>query len=198
MRAPQYSDDDFTQGLLSLMPQGRAWPKEPDALQSRIISYLAPSFRRSSDAGQRLIIDGFPSSAYALLPDWEASLGLPDPVLGMASTVQGRQAQVTTKLIATGGQSAPYFTAYAAALGYTVNVVNFTPFRLGQCRMGCQLGSQDWAHTWAIRAIANQITTYKTGRSAMGEPLQAWGDRTLEQMLIRVMPAHTVLLFQYR
>jgi uncharacterized protein YmfQ (DUF2313 family) len=57
-------------------------------------------------AGQ-LIPDAFPCSTVELLPEWEATLGLPDPcVQPPLTTLQQRQAAVCAKLVARG---VPFF-----------------------------------------------------------------------------------------
>jgi uncharacterized protein YmfQ (DUF2313 family) len=146
----------------------------------------------------QLLTDAFPRLTHELLPEWEDSLGLPDPCIGEVSTTQERRAQVLAKLTGTGGQSKAYFIGYAADLGYTITIEEYSPFRMGQHGMGQPLGGHDWAHTWAVVAPATTVTPFTVGLSATGEPLQAWGNASLQCLLEEIAPAHTELLFVYQ
>lgn len=197
MSAPQYQASDFQSALQALMPRGLAWPRDPTAVMAQVLNALSPTWARHTQANNGLLIDAFPATAVQLLTEWESTLGLPDPCAGASPTLQGRQAQVVARLAGSGGQSVPYFISYAAALGYTVTITEYTPFRMGQQAMGAQLGTQDWAFAWQINASINTFTNFRTGLSGMGEPLVSWGNAVLQCELSEVRPAHTVLIFAY-
>ncbi|WP_197520275.1 putative phage tail protein, partial [Paraburkholderia tropica] len=55
------------------------------------------SYERSTSRANYLLIDSFPPTAYELLPEWESTLGLPDPCAGEAPTIPQRQAQVLAR-----------------------------------------------------------------------------------------------------
>lgn len=193
MSALNFSIADYTQALQALMPPGKVWPRDQDSIQAKVLASLAPSFQRSGEAGLNLLVNAFPSTALDLLPEWEASLGLPDPCAGESPTLQGRRQQVVARLTGTGGQSIAYYVAYAALLGYTVTVKQYAPFRCGQSRCGDQLGGPEWAFTWAINAPLETISYFRTGISVCGEPLQSWGNAVLQCEMDAIKPAHTIL-----
>lgn len=191
------SEGDYTAALLALLPRGRVWPHDPDATVPTVARGLAPTVQRVDAAGEALLLDAFPATATGLLPEWETSLGLPDECSGPAPTLQGRRAQVVARLTALGGQSIPYFTAYAAALGFTITVEEFAPARAGVLRAGDPVYGEAWAHTWRVHAPAETVTYFRAGLSAAGEPLASWGNALLECAFRRLRPAHTVLQFAY-
>jgi uncharacterized protein YmfQ (DUF2313 family) len=197
MSAPNYSADDFASVIHALMPRGLAWPKDPTSVQGQVILGLAPTWQRHTAANNQLLVDAFPATAVELLPEWEETLGLPDPCAGPSPTLQQRQAQVVARLTNSGGQSVPYYVNYAATLGYAVTVTEFAPFRCGQSRVGQPLGSQDWIFTWRINAPLNTVTYFTTGHSAVGQALATWGNTVLECELMSIKPAHTYLNFGY-
>ncbi|MGF6549301.1 YmfQ family protein [Paraburkholderia youngii] len=197
MAAPNYQASDFAAAIHALMPRGLVWPRDPTAVQAQVINGLAPTWVRHTQANNQLLVDAFPATAVELLPEWESTLGLPDPCAGSSPTLQGRQQQVVARLTNSGGQSVPYFIEYARTLGYTVSVAEYTPFRMGQQAMGDQLGGPDWAYTWSINAPLASLTSFRMGQSAMGEPLESWNNAVLECELSEIKPAHTVLLFTY-
>src|SRR6266702_6692528 len=122
MLAPILTADDFLAALHILLPTGRAWSKDPDSIQTKTLQGAAPTFVRQTARSNNLLIDGFPSTATELLPDWEESLGLPDPCAGESPTLQQRRAQVVARFANAGGQSALYFKQFAATLGYDVSI----------------------------------------------------------------------------
>jgi uncharacterized protein YmfQ (DUF2313 family) len=197
MAAPDYQAADFLTALQALMPRGLAWPRDPTSVMAQVEAGLAPTWQRHTEQNNNLLVDAFPSTTLQLLPEWESALGLPDPCAGESPTLQGRRAQVVARFAGSGGQSIPYYKQYAATLGYTVTVTEFTPFRMGQQTMGCQLGTQDWAFTWRINAPAETIIQFAMGQSYMGQALASWGNAVLQCEMSAIKPAHTYLNFAY-
>jgi uncharacterized protein YmfQ (DUF2313 family) len=197
MPAPNYSAANYLQALQAHLPRGRVWPRDPDAAQTAVLSGFTPCFAALTTRANYLLVDAFPATPEELLPEWEATLGLPDPCAGEQPTIAARQAQVLARFTATGGQSPSYFIAYAEKLGFSVTITQYTPFRMGQQAMGSQLGSQDWAFTWAINAPYVSEIPFRMGQSAMGDALESWNNAVLECELNAIKAAHTVLRFIY-
>ncbi|MEO8641768.1 putative phage tail protein [Pseudomonas sp.] len=197
MPKPSFTSADFTSALLGLLPRGRVWPKELSSVHAQAISCYAPTFQRISDSALGLLVDAFPATTVNLLGEWELTLGLPDPCAGISPTFQGRRNQVVARFTNSGGQSIQFFESFALGLGYTVTVTQYAPFRCGQSACGQQLGGEDWFFTWAINSALNTITYFRTGQSAMGDPLASWGNSVLECELSEAKPAHTILQFHY-
>lgn len=197
MLAPTITAANFLRAMQGLLPRGRIWPRDSDAVQTAVLSGLAPSYERASARANFLLSDSFPATTYELLPEWESTLGLPDPCAGVQPTIAARQAQVLARLTGGGGQSVQYFIDYAAKLGFTISVQQYKPFRMGQSRMGDALGGADWAFTWAVKAPYVSIIPFRMGQSAMGDALQSWSNAVLECELNEIKPAHTILRFIY-
>lgn len=195
--APVFSAADFLAALQACMPRGKVWPKDADAVQTQVLQGHATPFQQHNDRANFLLTDAFPPTANELLPEWEATLGLPDPCAGPQPSLATRQAQVLARFAGSGGQSQAYFISYAAKLGYTVTIRQYQPFRMGQSRMGDQLGGAEWAFVWDIDAALNTIQRFTMGQSAMGDPLATWGNAVLECELSAFAPAHTLVRFTY-
>lgn len=198
MAAPNYAASDFASAIHALMPRGLVWPRDPTAVQAQVIAGLSPTWQRHTAANNQLLVDAFPATAVELLPEWESTLGLPDPCAGESPTLQGRQQQVVARLTNSGGQSIAYFISYAKTLGYTVTVTEFTPFRVGQQAMGSPVANQDWAFTWQINSPLNTVAHFETGQSYVGQALASWGNAVLQCELMAIKPAHTYLNFAYQ
>lgn len=197
MSAPQYQAADYLAALQSLLPRGKVWPRDPDAAQTKSLAGLSPIYVRQNARANQLLVDAFPSSTIELLPEWEATLGLPDPCAGLSPTIYARRAQVVARIKALGGQSVLYFIALALALGYTVTITQFAPARVGQSRVGQPLCGPAWAHAYRINAPLNTVVRSRVGTSKVGEPLAYWSNAVLECELRQFMPAHTLIIFSY-
>jgi uncharacterized protein YmfQ (DUF2313 family) len=197
MLAPNYTAADFLKALQGLMPRGRVWPRDPDAVQTQVLSGLAPSYARATARANYLLVDAFPATTYELLPEWESTLGLPDPCAGVAPTIAQRQAQVLARFVGVGGPTIQSLTAFAANLGYTVTINQFVEARAGQLHAGDPCNGTAWSYAWQINAPLNTVTIALAGAMAAGDPLASWGNAVLECEMKAVMPAHTIPIFSY-
>jgi len=102
------TDADMTAAVQALMPQGVVSPRQEGTDQWKVLSGIAATANRLQARARALRVDSFPSTAFQLLPEREAALGLPDPCAGAAPTLQARRAQVTARLAGEGGQSVPF------------------------------------------------------------------------------------------
>ncbi|WP_454871799.1 YmfQ family protein [Paraburkholderia xenovorans] len=195
MPAPNYSAADYLSALQVHLPRGRVWPRDPDAQQTKVLAGFTPVFARLNARANNLLVDAFPPTTYELLPEWESTLGLPDPCAGEAPTTQQRVAQVVARLTATGGQSIAYYTAVAAALGYAITITQFVPSRFGK-NFGTLFGGTAWAFAWQVNAPSFTVATLQFG-GAFGSPFASWGNNVLQCELQRFAPAHTTVLFSY-
>lgn len=139
----------------------------------------------------------FPDSGVGLT-DWERVLALPDPCLiGQSQSVRQRVQAVVSKLQGRGGQSKPFFIALAKALGYDITITTFRPARAGLARAGDPIYGGDWSFTWRVNASAVTVTHAVAGITGAGDPLAAWGNKSLECRLNQMKPAESILLFGY-
>ncbi|OFJ46389.1 hypothetical protein BA896_021780 [Janthinobacterium lividum] len=147
---------------------------------------------------EALLPETDPRSTTALLPDWERVYGLPDECRGAADTVADRRARLATKVAETGGLSAPYFIALAAALGYTG--VTITSFRPTTCEMSCEGAVRDetWRFAWQVN-VPNQQNVHRffSAESASEDPVDAYRQGPVECLFIKLKPAGSLVLFNY-
>lgn len=197
MLIPAYTSQDFVNALQGLLPPGSVWPRDQDAVLTATLNGLAPTFERQAARSRDLLIDVNPATTVELLPEWELSLGLPDPCAGVSPTLQQRRAQVVARFATSGGQSIPYYVSFAEDLGYAIDTIEYAPFRCGESTCGDALGGEDWCYTWSIVAPLNTVTYFATGLSAVGEPFASWQKNVLECELSAAKPAHTILQFIY-
>lgn len=197
MRDVERDEGDLTVAAHALMPQGVAWPRQEGTDQHKVLAGIAATLTRLRRRARALLVDAFPATAYELLPEWELTLGLPDPCAGPAPTLQERRAQVTARLAGEGGQSVPFLIAHAATLGYEITIREFAPSRLGQMRLGERMQHAPWAHALAIEAPPESPVVFRMGQSLLGERFRTWGNAVLECEIRAVAPGHAAVFFTY-
>lgn len=196
MAVPAWSAQDFLSAFLRLLPRGRAWSDNPNSVEAQSLAPLMPIYQRQAARAAYLLQDAFPVAPVELLPEWEYTLGLPDPCAGPSPSLQVRQQQVAARFVAAGGQTPAYFINVAATLGYPITITEFTPFRVGQ-PVGQPLYGDAWTHTWQLNAPTFTIKRFEVGHDTVGEALASWGNTVLQCELNRLRPAQTTLLFNY-
>lgn len=192
---PPIPSADYSQEIMDLMPRGAVWPRDPDSMLVALSKALGPTFSRIRDDAGALVNDLFPATTNAMLTDWENSLGLPDECTPLNPTTEQRRAAVLAKFISTGGQSIPYFTAVAAALGFPITVTEYGPFRVGLNRVGDPLGAPGVTYHWQISSPSLNPIFFRAGLSTAGDPLETIGNTEMPCRLAKIKPAHTVLTF---
>lgn len=191
---------DYLWQFQRLLPHGRVWHRGWGSIQAAHLLTLMPTWVRVHGRGNDLVEAIFPCSTVELLPEWEATLGLPDPcVQPPLSTIQQRTAAVCLKFAARGGSSRDYFIHLAASYGFQVEIETFTPFRVNHGRVGGRLYSTDWAFAWrvVVQGAPGTVTYFRVGQSAAGEPLAAWGIKQLECLFETAKPAETEIIWSY-
>lgn len=189
---------DYLSQLQSLLPQGPAWPREPDALLTRMLDGFAEEFARIDARADQLIDEADPRTTYELLADWERVAGLPGHCAALAAvdlTVEQRRAALVAKLTERGGQSRAYFIALAARLGFTVTITEYHEWSVLD-DVEAALAGPEWNFAWAVNAPLNTVVEW-TVESDVEMPFAVWGNELLECAITEDKPAHTVALFVY-
>lgn len=186
MAAPYYSATDYLGAMQALMPRGLIWSRDPAMVQTKVLAGLTKSYEVQNARANNLLVDAFPSSANELLPEWEATLGLPSAAAGPAPSLLARQTLVVARFVGAGGISIPYFANYASLLGYLVSIKGHAPFRCGQSRCGHALGGPERMFQWTVSASA---------RASM--PFGAFGPAVLQAEMQRLAPPYAVLNFLF-
>lgn len=190
-----FSADEYREALAALLPRGRVWPRDPDAVLQELLSGFAPVYHRTHAAAVDLLVEAFPPTAVQMLPEWEATLGLPSAYGTPPTTTEGRQQAVVAALTDTGGQSPAYFQQLAARLGFSITIDQFRAYNVNASVI-TPITDDAWAHTWRVNAPASIATTY-TPSVDIVQAVPGVGNPLLEFVLARYKPAHTVCITSY-
>jgi uncharacterized protein YmfQ (DUF2313 family) len=188
---------DFTSMLIKLFPWGKLFNFESGSELFQTATAIAQELARVYQRGQDLIEEFYPNTALETLPDWETMLGIPDacsPTL--PDSITARQALITQKFTAMGGQSLQYFIDLATTLGFSgATITEFNVLQAG-FSAGDLVNSDAWAYTWQLNLPLGSQTFFVAGSNA-GDSLALWESSTAECTIQRTSPGHTIVLFAY-
>jgi uncharacterized protein YmfQ (DUF2313 family) len=190
-----YSQQDYLNTFLNLLPQGRLWDKEPGSPMYQAIASLILTISRLSDSASNLLTDSFIGTTDFLLPEWQASLGLPDECQPANATFIQQRNQAIARFIGVGGQSVSFIIQYAATLGFDISVTEYTNFHVGSSKAGSKLGNL--AFSWLITAPAELVDYFKVGSSKVCEKLVSLDSDVLVCEISAIQPAHSLVYYQF-
>lgn len=194
---PQNTPEDYLTQFQRLLPRGRIWHRGLGWVQDVDLLALMPTWARLQLKLNDLITQIFPCTTTEMLPEWEASLGLPDPCTGPLPTLQQRTSAVCGKFAARGGQSMEYFIHLAASFGFNIEIETYHPFTASQDVAGYPIYDEQWAYAWRVIADPTQVIYFQASESAAGDPLATWGNKLLECEFENYKPANTQIVFAY-
>ena len=189
---------DYRAQLQALLPQGPAWPREADAALTQLLAAWADELARVDGRAAALVEEADPRTTAELLADWARVAGLPDPcvaALAGTQTTARRRAALVAKLTTIGAQTATYYIALAASLGYTITVTEFDLHDV-EDNVERPLIAMPWQFAWQVNAAQNTIGVLDV-TDTVEDPLAWWGNELLECVIRRLKPAHTHVLFAY-
>lgn len=196
MPLPVATATDYLWQFQRLLPRGRIWQRGWGTLQPEHLLTLMPTWARLHTRAGEVISETFPCTVSAdMLPEWEATLGLPD--CEPLDTIQQRQAAVCAKFAMQGGQSIDFFIDLAAAHGYTIAIETYSAFRVDLNSAEDPLYDAAWDYAWNVVSALDTYVYFEADRSHAEEPLVAWGNEQLECLIRTYAPAHTIPMFEY-
>ncbi len=194
--SPELGEAEFLASLQNLLPPGKAWTRDAGMVLTDLLTAFAAGWARIHSRARELLVEAFPDTTEELLPEWEASLGLPDPCAGPLPSVSLRRAQVVERLTNPGGQSVPYFIRFALALGYEITITEFAAYTVGR-PIGVPIYGEAWSHAWEVSAPEFTVHYFLAGVDTAGTPLAYWNDTILACEMQRIKPGQTFLFFTY-
>lgn len=196
----EFDLDDYAAQLMNLLPRGPAWDNVGDGLFLDLVYAIVAEYTRISDKMCVLENETFPLNTTQLLTDWERVLGLPDScTAGISQSTGERRAAVATKLATIAEPTPRFFISLAADFGYSIDVIEYLPARVGRARVGDRINGLGFEFAWAI-VIPGSYTQSRravVGDTQIGDRIATWGDGSLECLMRQYKPAHTTLLFLY-
>ena len=176
----------YTDLITAILPTGPIWDYLAAADHGAMVCGMADEMGRIDARGGDVSLEFTPSTSVELIGEWEALLGLPDPLDPTPPTaLADRQAAAHAALIASGGQSAAYFVKVSAALGVAVTITERPYGDVAVAEVAVAegiLAPRGAAFYWVV-----------DGPSATLAAVQA----RLEALITRLSPAHTVVDFTW-
>lgn len=185
-----------------LFPRGYAWERirDKDSNLSKLSDAYADELCKIDERALELIREVDPRSTVELLEDWERLLGLPDECDGQEDkTIQERRTRIIQLLTTRGGQNEQFYKELASNFGFEVDVISAEdqpPFTAGS-KAGDRLTNGPWRYAFVINAPADFLVRFRAGQGAAGDPLVKVGNDTLQCLMEKYKPAHTIVLFSF-
>jgi uncharacterized protein YmfQ (DUF2313 family) len=186
---------DFLAAQQRLLPPGKAMTLDPAALLTALQAALSGRMVAvHAQVGVLTEVESDPRQTVELLPDWEASFGLPDPCSPPDATIARRQAALVAKIASQGGQSPAYYISVALALGYVITITEFQAATFGHATFGSPFYDYNWEDAWQVNAPAITEFFAAFGTAYFGDPFASYSSTELGCVLNRLKPAHTKLI----
>jgi uncharacterized protein YmfQ (DUF2313 family) len=178
-----YNSDAYFKLLQHLLPRGTLWTRNKNSGLSQFLQGAADELSRFDAREDDLILEMDSRTTTELIEKWEEEYGLPEAGEELAPTLAERRADVLEKKLQQGRQDKQYFIDLAAALGYTVTIVEHTPGWCGLMTVGEPCGDQTNLFIWTmlIEIDSDILPDIKK----------------LEQKINDVKPGHTRVLFNF-
>jgi len=191
------STQRYQQQLQALLPPGAALLASPGSELEQLLGYLAERLAAVDRRAAWLLAEADPRRALALLPEWEASLDLPDRCTAGDAAIAARRAAVVSKLTDPGGARLPRYLQLLASLGY--GRARISRHRYHHCEMDCEAPLNDigWRHSWTLHLPLAVQVVEASCESGVEEPLRHWGDTLIDCVLHREAPAVSTVLIAY-
>lgn len=194
--------DKYLKLIRKIWPRGKAWERLFSSSSNlyKLSNAYADELCKVDERAFDLIREVDPRSSSELLPDWERLLGLPDECDGDDDkTIQERRQRVIQLLTTRGGQNEQFYKELASNFGFDVDVISAEdqpPFKAGS-RAGDRLTNGNWRYAFVINAPADFLIRFRAGQGAAGDPLVKVGNDTLQCLMEKYKPAHTIVLFSF-
>lgn len=188
----------YFNALAALLPPGIALNPEGDELQD-LLAKTAQELLLVEQMEVQLYTEQDPRNCKYLLPEWEASFGLPDKCMRQGSqTFEERRRAVYAKFIDVGGARRTRYELLLAAIGYPDAEIERC--RLFTCETPVDqplFEDPEWRFNWRINMGADSDLKEWTCESPCDEHLRVWGDAIAECVINRENSIISQVLFGY-
>jgi uncharacterized protein YmfQ (DUF2313 family) len=150
----KFSASQYSGAMRQLLPPGKAWNTEDGSVQASVCDALTLIYAQSDSDAIQLLADAFPGTANALLPEWNLTVGIPDPCLGVPASQAQNIQQLLAKFASGGGQSIDYLTALAASLSIDISIDEFSATHQAlDAPAGMISIAADWNYTFRVTLL---------------------------------------------
>ena len=144
------TSEKFGPLVFDLLPHGHAWDRE-DPVLGELVMAESLELSRVDVRARALERELDPAQTFELLPDWEASYGLPE--CAQPDTLEGRRAALQAKLLSESGHdhSLTWGAGLLESLGYELHFVDLGPGLL-YCTDDCidVVVDDEFLYVWSL------------------------------------------------
>lgn len=178
---------------------GAAWAAAPGSVLGGLLRAVGAVLARLHTAAEQTLGQAIPERARSMLPELEASVGLPTPCLPeLAPTLPARAQEAALRWRAIGGATPAYFVALARSAGFVTRITEYRPSRFGRPLFGAPLVDGAASHWWTLSVESEGGGgVFRCGDNRFGDPF-GWPGRidALKCLIAGAMPAHTRVAYE--
>jgi len=190
--------EQYHRQLLSLLPRGKAWPKEAGTVISRLLRAEASQLAEIDRVAVGLLNEFLPNLTFDLLEEWEQSVGLPDACTDLGSTIQQRRAAVVNKVVSRLDTNSDTYVRIGREFGIEITVDEHDQARAANDSALDTSGGR-WRNVWWVTIPTATPPRRFDVLSDVNTPLLVVERNTeLECRLRSASPAHSELHTIYR
>jgi uncharacterized protein YmfQ (DUF2313 family) len=131
------------------------WTRDPNSNMADLMYAKGEELARVEARVDTIVRERSTLTVTELITDMEEEFGLPEIARSLSLTLEGRRNDLHAKLISVGGQHPEYFESIATSLGYTINIVEFTPAHAGILQAGQSCGNERNIFYWKVEVDVN-------------------------------------------
>lgn len=144
--------EEWLHALQQVMPRGKAWPREFNAVLTRFLRAFAHRLNDAEVNADLLLAEMRPETTTQLLTDWEEYLGLPE-CNAPQGTLEERRRAASEKHHRRGSLSPWQIEEMAQALGVSIKVFMLPPHH---CLRDCMYPLYPPRYRWLIMVEAQE------------------------------------------
>lgn len=136
---PRTTAVQYGTAFRQLLPNGPAWPKDHPSVMGSVIDGLSQELQRTDDSACDLLVDVFPATTTNFVQEWLDTVGQ-STCISSSLTLEQARSQIISRLTWTGEMSKQFYIAYAATLGYQIDIIEWSGFTCGLSQVGGTIG----------------------------------------------------------
>jgi len=191
--------DDYAHQLKHLHPRGKLWDSllRDESLYSRFLKGIVTEFTRIDERTQVLINEADPRRAVELLPEWEKVADIPGDCGLLGETIAERQLVLTAKITEQSSDNNQELIDVAELHGFAPAAITEYESHSVDSTVDVPIYAEDWRFAIKLSVPNKPVITF-TVDSSVDESLgEALSGAQLECAILKMAPAHCVVIFEY-
>lgn len=194
--------ETMREAACNLLPRGDAWKgfRDPSSVGGQVMTALADEWQRLDARADRVLDEADPRTCQEIFDDWCRVWGVPDAcTMALVPDMAREQLRelLVQKIKGVGLYSKAFYKELAKQFGYEIDIEEPEPKTFLK-PFAYPFYSDAWRANWFVVVIRGPTRMHrKTFLDPIGSAFATWGNSAFECVIRAIMPAHTIVSFQY-